>query len=91
MKTPRIRTIVRPAHSPKCGAVESVANGYWSNPWGPLDFDEPSFYGTIAGNRKQRNNVKWLVFMCNDPGCRARLLVRSDDLLDYLSAQERQK
>lgn len=92
----KIRTIARPAHRPGCFAVAQYEKGSWPTPWacqayqgGPFGIgEEGRFYGTPAGHVKKRNNVRWLVFICNDPQCRARLLVREDDLLEHLTEQE---
>jgi len=60
-------------HSKGCLAGEQGWNTVWSS------CPESRFLDKNGGHRS-RNEV-WLEFPCNDPECKAKLLLRADDVL----------
>jgi len=71
-----VRTKLMKEHVNGCQALRQVAKGSWSHPW--------FFVGTVNrakdGTRRGRWHV-WLVFLCNDPGCSAEMLINADDVI----------
>lgn len=71
-------------HNKECYGVKATREGRWRNPWGPIawgDHGQP----TIKTWRKYGKNGRalrtWVVFVCNDGGCKAQLHVEADFIL----------
>jgi hypothetical protein len=78
-------------HAEDCCAVQEVRRGYWRSPWAwacpETDWGTYDRSGRPMGRRKGRGRIR-LIVPCNDPGCRARLLVDEMVLEDALRGEE---
>ena len=71
-----IRKIYKIKHIKNCRALAHVEEGTWNSPW----VVPVSCYLDINAGCKGRT-TNWVRFICNDPGCKARLYVSEEDLL----------
>jgi hypothetical protein len=74
-------------HRRGCRALASAERGDWDRPWGPppwrVEHGPSTLWLTKTGRKspKRRGEVMWIVFMCNDTQCPARLVVQLDAIL----------
>lgn len=79
-------------HRKGCYSVESVGNKTWSKAWFILgdkledSKHEPRYLGNKDGYKLKRGGEYWLVAMCNDPNCKARIAVPENDILKLVPA-----
>lgn len=71
-------------HIKECAAVRLTKKGDWSTPWGPVAWGEhgdPVITTERRYGKNGRRFTKWVVFVCNDTACKARLHVSTDFVL----------
>lgn len=64
-------------HKGGCFAVENVELGEWKTPWSGCV--RTVFRDGTGGNRGK--TTVWTEVLCNDPNCKAVLLLCTDDIL----------
>ena len=71
-------------HIKDCAGVRLTKEGQWHTPWGPIAWGDhgPAVITTERRYGKTgRRYTRWVVFVCNDTGCKARLHITEDAVL----------
>ena len=79
-----IRKKVISNHRKNCIAAKNYLSGFWNTPW--AYFTEVVWRDRRGG--KTGASTVWAEAICNDPDCRAKLLVHMDDLWDAIHRED---
>lgn len=71
-------------HSIACYAVKNVRQKKWITEWG---IPSPDLNWRDKSGGQRSRSVPFIEIRCNDSACPAVLLVKLDDLLEYISEQ----
>lgn len=72
-------------HNKDCHALKNAQDSFWNTPWAYFD-DQQSYYGDSLGRHKN-GHKRWLVAICNNTECHAKIIVREDSMLEKLPNQ----
>ena len=78
-------------HIAECAEMRSVKNGTRNTCWGPTawgEYGEPIITTERRYGKNGRVFISWLVFVCNDTECPARLHVRIDAILEHFQRRQ---
>jgi len=82
-------------HRKGCYALAHTQTKFWGNPWAFVPYDNeqfPNAYGErFRGDKSGRHKGQrqmmgetWFRIVCNDPDCKAKLLVSENEILTLL-------
>jgi len=77
----KIRTRLLQKHVRGCYGVQATRRGDWLTPWALFNKVE---YRDSLGRKQAKgiNHHRWHVLICNDPDCKATMLVNEEDLIN---------
>jgi hypothetical protein len=84
-----MRTRILGKHIKDCAAMRNYRNKTWSTPW--AYFTPSGVYADKLGRKRSLGGEPWMLAICNDIDCPAKIMVNETDILKSLPVGKAKK